>query len=134
MRFYNEQRQFYCGVDLHARTMYLWILDQAGDTVLHRNIKARPAPLLRAIDEAPRRSLQRRTLFVRMHDQLAVLREHHAPGVTRARDAAAAVRRQAAEAPVAGRRDWPFPLYPKAMIDALADEICGQRVGSVGSR
>ena len=49
MRFYNEQRQFYCGVDLHARTMYLCIVDREGNTVLHRNINARPAPLLRTI-------------------------------------------------------------------------------------
>ena len=30
MRFYNQQHQFYCGVDLHARTMYLCVLDAAG--------------------------------------------------------------------------------------------------------
>ena len=50
MRFYDEQRSFYCGTDLHARTMYLCVLDQEGDILLHRNIKARPAPLLRAIE------------------------------------------------------------------------------------
>ena len=27
MRFYNQPHRFYCGVDLHARTMYLCILD-----------------------------------------------------------------------------------------------------------
>jgi hypothetical protein len=90
--------------------------------------------LLRAIDDAPRRSRQRNALFLGMHDQLAVLRDRHAAGLARARDAAAAMRRQVDEAPVAGRRDWPFPLYPKEMIDALADEVCGQRVGSAGLR
>jgi hypothetical protein len=25
MRFYNQQHRFYCGVDLHARTMYLCV-------------------------------------------------------------------------------------------------------------
>ena len=30
MRFYNREHKFYCGVDLHARTMYLCILDHAG--------------------------------------------------------------------------------------------------------
>ena len=49
MRFYSQQRQFYCGIDLHARTMYLCILDREGNTVLHRDLKARPAPLLRMI-------------------------------------------------------------------------------------
>ena len=49
MRFYNQQHPFYCGIDLHARTMYLCILDQAGNIVLHKNIKSQPASLLRAI-------------------------------------------------------------------------------------
>jgi transposase len=49
MRFYNEQRQFYCGIDLHASTMYVWILDREGNTVLHRNIRTRPGTLLRTI-------------------------------------------------------------------------------------
>ena len=50
MRFYNEQRSFYCGVDLHARTMYLCILDREGNIVLHKNIKTQPAALLRAVE------------------------------------------------------------------------------------
>ena len=36
MRFYTRQHPFYCGIDLHARTMYLCILNQAGEIVLHR--------------------------------------------------------------------------------------------------
>ena len=28
MRFYTQQHQFYCGIDLHARTMYLWVVFQ----------------------------------------------------------------------------------------------------------
>lgn len=49
MRFYTTQHQFYCGIDLHARTMYVCILDQAGETLLHRNMKATPEALLKAI-------------------------------------------------------------------------------------
>gem|GEM_PF-3105677 len=30
LRFYKHPNAFYCGVDLHARTMYLCILDFAG--------------------------------------------------------------------------------------------------------
>ncbi len=30
MRFYTNEHRFYCGVDLYARTMYLCILDDAG--------------------------------------------------------------------------------------------------------
>ena len=50
MRFYTRQHQFYCGIDLHARTMYLCILNQAGDTLLHKNINTKAEQLLRTID------------------------------------------------------------------------------------
>jgi transposase len=49
MRFYTKQHQFYCGIDLHARTLYLCILNQDGEIVLHRNMKAAPEPFLKAI-------------------------------------------------------------------------------------
>jgi transposase len=49
MRFYTQQHPFYCGIDLHARTMYVCILDQAGETLLHRNMTASPEALLKAI-------------------------------------------------------------------------------------
>src|SRR4029453_3620775 len=49
MRFYTKQHPFYCGIDLHARTMYVCILDQAGETLLHRNMTASPEALLKAI-------------------------------------------------------------------------------------
>jgi transposase len=49
MRFYTNQHQFYCGIDLHARTMYVCILDQGGEIVVHRNLKASPEALLKVI-------------------------------------------------------------------------------------
>jgi len=49
MRFYNQPHQFYCGIDLHARTLYLCVLDQAGTTRLHKEIPAEPAALLEAL-------------------------------------------------------------------------------------
>src|SRR5262249_9126448 len=49
MRFYNQPHRFYWGVDLHARTMYLCILDQAGQVVFDRNRPAHPDAVLRAI-------------------------------------------------------------------------------------
>ena len=49
MRFYTQQHPHYCGIDLHARTMYLCILNQAGAIVLHRNMKADPDSFLQAI-------------------------------------------------------------------------------------
>ncbi len=42
MRFYTQQHQYYCGIDLHARSMYLCILNQAGEVLLHRNMRANP--------------------------------------------------------------------------------------------
>jgi transposase len=49
MRFYTTQHKYYCGIDLHARVMYLCILNASGETVLHRNVAARPEPLLKAV-------------------------------------------------------------------------------------
>src|SRR5207245_6747430 len=49
MRFYTQQHSHYCGIDLHARTMYLCILNQAGAIVLHRNMKADSDSFLKAI-------------------------------------------------------------------------------------
>jgi hypothetical protein len=34
MRFYSTQHRYYCGIDLHARTMYVCILDQGGAATL----------------------------------------------------------------------------------------------------
>jgi hypothetical protein len=42
MRFYNQQHRFYCGVDLHARTLSLCILDSAGAIALHQTLAASP--------------------------------------------------------------------------------------------
>ena len=49
MRFYTKQQKFYYGIDLHARTMYLCVLNQHGEILLHRNMKAAPEPFLQAI-------------------------------------------------------------------------------------
>ena len=32
MRFYTDQHRYYCGIDLHARSMYVCVLDQEGQT------------------------------------------------------------------------------------------------------
>ena len=49
MRFYTKPHQFYCGIDLHARTMDLCILNQDGEIVLHRKMTAAPEPFRQAI-------------------------------------------------------------------------------------
>src|ERR671931_2061218 len=49
MRFYTNQHPFYCGIDLHARSMYVCILRHDGEILLHRNMKAAPEPFLKTI-------------------------------------------------------------------------------------
>jgi transposase len=46
MRFYTGQHRYYCGIDLHARTMYVCVLDQAGKIVAQRNLPTDPAVFL----------------------------------------------------------------------------------------
>jgi transposase len=50
MRFFTDRYPFYCGVDLHARSMYLCILDEDGQVKLHRNIKAEPSSFIESIE------------------------------------------------------------------------------------
>jgi transposase len=48
MRFYTQQHKFYCGIDLHARTMYLCVQNQSGEVLLHQNLRCEPALFLKA--------------------------------------------------------------------------------------
>ncbi|OPX92416.1 MAG: Transposase IS116/IS110/IS902 family protein [Syntrophorhabdus sp. PtaB.Bin006] len=50
MNFYTGQHKFYCGIDLHARKMYLCILDAKGEVKLHRNMNTDRDAFLRAIE------------------------------------------------------------------------------------
>ena len=38
MRFYKQQHQFYCGVDLHAKTMHICLVNQADEVLVHRSL------------------------------------------------------------------------------------------------
>jgi transposase len=49
MQFYTRQHKFYCGIDLHARKMYVCILDAGGNIRLHQNIKTDPEAFLHII-------------------------------------------------------------------------------------
>jgi transposase len=49
MRFYTKPHQHYCGIDLHAKTMYLCILGHEGQVLLHGNVRAEPEAFLAAI-------------------------------------------------------------------------------------
>jgi len=50
MRFYTKQHKFYCGIDLHAKKMYVCVLDSTGEIVLHRNINTEREIFLAVIE------------------------------------------------------------------------------------
>lgn len=49
MNFYTQQHKHYCGIDLHAKAMYVCILDQAGTILVHKNLPTTPEAFLRVI-------------------------------------------------------------------------------------
>lgn len=49
MRFYTKQHRYYCGIDLHARSMYVYVLDPQGEIPVHRNMPCAPDSFLKAI-------------------------------------------------------------------------------------
>jgi transposase len=49
MRFYTQQHAYYCGVDLHTKMMYLCIISQTGEIVLHRNLNTDAKAFLAAV-------------------------------------------------------------------------------------
>ncbi len=46
MRFYNRPHTYYCGIDLHVKTMYVCILDGTGQVLVHRNVPSTPVAFL----------------------------------------------------------------------------------------
>jgi transposase len=49
MNFYTQQHTYYCGIDLHAKAMYVCILDQRGTKLVHKNLPTTPEAFLRVI-------------------------------------------------------------------------------------
>src|SRR2546422_1263557 len=49
MNFYTQQHKHYCGIDLHAKAMYVCILDQSGTILVHKNLPTTPEAFLRVI-------------------------------------------------------------------------------------
>ena len=39
MKYYTSETEFNCGIDLHARQMYVCVMDQQGKKLVHRNIR-----------------------------------------------------------------------------------------------
>jgi len=50
MNFYNTTHPYYCGIDLHARSLYVCIIDQAGETCVHKEISADPDKLAKLLE------------------------------------------------------------------------------------
>jgi transposase len=49
MRFYTGQHRHWCGIDLHARTMYLCLLDEKGQVLVHQNLRSTPEDFLEVV-------------------------------------------------------------------------------------
>lgn len=49
MNFYSQKHKHYCGIDLHARSMYLCILDSEGHVVFHKDLPTTPQALMKAV-------------------------------------------------------------------------------------
>jgi transposase len=49
MKFYTRQHKHYCGIDLHARQMYVCIMDAAGKVVVSRNLECSPQAFLAVV-------------------------------------------------------------------------------------
>ena len=47
---YNQPHQFYAGVDLHARSMFVHVLSATGKTVFERDLPAEPNAFIDAIE------------------------------------------------------------------------------------
>ena len=50
MNFYNNMHPYYCGIDLHARTLYVCIIDQDGNICVHKEISANPNKLQQLLE------------------------------------------------------------------------------------
>ena len=49
MNFSTQQHNYSCGIDLHAKAMYVCILDQNGTKLVHKNLPTTPEAFLRII-------------------------------------------------------------------------------------
>ena len=39
MNFYNPKKLFYCGIDLHAKNIYICIMNKEREILVHRQIR-----------------------------------------------------------------------------------------------
>ena len=46
MKYYTKSHKYTCGSDLHARILYVCVIDSDGNILLHKKCKAKPEELL----------------------------------------------------------------------------------------
>ena len=51
MKFYTNQHEYTCGIDLHARSMYVCIMDRKGSVLVHRNLGTDPDVFLKTVSK-----------------------------------------------------------------------------------
>lgn len=49
MRLYTNQHKYYCGIDLHTKSMYVCIMDQNANILVHKNVSTNPKALYNTI-------------------------------------------------------------------------------------
>jgi hypothetical protein len=49
MQFYTKKHNYYCGIDLHTKIIYLCVLNSEGEVQLHKQTHANPESLMRLI-------------------------------------------------------------------------------------
>ena len=50
MNFYTKQHKYYCGIDLHAKSLYVCVLDSDGKKVIHKKIRNDGGYLLKLLE------------------------------------------------------------------------------------
>ena len=50
MRFYSEKHRYYCGIDLHTKTMFICIIDEDGKILFHKNAPVNAEILMQIIE------------------------------------------------------------------------------------
>ena len=50
MDYYTKRHKHYCGIDLHTKRMYVCVMNDDAEILLHKNMDARAEPFLKAIE------------------------------------------------------------------------------------
>lgn len=121
-----EQRIDVAGVQQAMRR--LWHDPQSGPT--NESISSAKRDLIKQIEEAPRKSIERQQLFSKLQTYLNENRKINAKAIEKAQLQVEQAIRHQAEAPIIDCRSWAFTLYPREMIDELATAVHNSVTGT----